>query len=204
MNKIKIHSLADVQSDQIGEGTTIWQFSVVFKGAKIGENCNINALTLIENDVEIGDSVTVKSGVQLWDGVRIQDNVFIGPNVTFTNDFTPRSKQRPAAFLKTTIKHHASIGANATLIGGITIGEYALIGAGSVVTRDVAPYALVYGNPAKQHGWVCECGTKLEDLTCPVCQAMYRFAENALNRTEQNRTEQNRTEQNRTEQNSRK
>ena len=163
MVKSKIHPLADVQTDQIGEATTIWQFSVVLKDAKIGENCNINALTLIENDVVIGNNVTVKSGVQIWDGLRIKDNVFIGPNVTFTNDFTPRSKERPAEFLKTTIKHHASIGANATIIGGITIGEYAMIGAGAVVTKDVPPYALVYGNPAKQHGWVNEAGIKVQE-----------------------------------------
>ncbi|MBE0494764.1 MAG: N-acetyltransferase, partial [Thiomicrospira sp.] len=196
--KAKIHPLADVQTNQIGAGTTIWQFSVVLKNAKIGENCNINALTLIENDVEIGNNVTVKSGVQVWDGLRIEDNVFIGPNVTFTNDFTPRSKQRPAAFLNTIIKHHASLGANATIIGGITIGQYAMIGAAAVVTKDVPSHALVYGNPAKQHGWVCECGTKLENLTCPTCCVQYEVKDNTLNRTEQNRTEQNRTEQNRT------
>ena len=102
-----IHSLADVQSTQIGKGTTIWQFSVVLTGAKIGKNCNINALTLIENDVVIGNNVTIKSGVQVWDGLRIEDNVFVGPNVTFTNDFTPRSKQRPLAFLTTTIAQNA-------------------------------------------------------------------------------------------------
>lgn len=180
MSNIKIHPLADVQAENIGEGTTIWQFSVVLKQAKIGANCNINALTLIENDVVIGDNVTVKSGVQIWDGLRIEDNVFIGPNVTFTNDFTPRSKQRPAEFLKTTVKHHASIGANATIIGGISIGEYALIGAGSVVTKDVFPYALVYGNPAKQQGWVCECGTKLEKFSCPSCFAGYKIQNDRL------------------------
>jgi len=194
MANYKIHPLADVQAKTIGEGTTIWQFSVVLKQAKIGTNCNINALTLIENDVIIGDNVTVKSGVQIWDGLRIENNVFIGPNVTFTNDFIPRSKQRPAAFLKTTIQHHASIGANATIIGGITIGQYALIGAGSVVTKDVAPYALVYGNPAKQQGWVCECGTKLNEYNCPSCNKNYAMIDHVL--TEQNRTEQNRTEQN--------
>lgn len=183
--KFKIHPLADVQTDQIGDDTTIWQFSVVLKDAKIGENCNINALTLIENDVVIGNNVTIKSGVQVWDGLRIEDNVFIGPNVTFTNDFTPRSKQRPAEFLKTIIKHHASIGANATIIGGITINEYAMIGAGALVTKDVPAHTLVYGNPAKQHGWVCECGAKLENLTCPTCFAHYEVKDNDLNRTEQ-------------------
>jgi len=182
MANYRIHPLADVQTRTIGEGTAIWQFSVVLKGAKIGTNCNINALTLIENDVVMGDNVTVKSGVQVWDGLRIGDGVFIGPNVTFTNDFTPRSKHRPAEFLKTTIQHHASIGANATIIGGITVGKYALIGAGSVVTRDVSAHALVYGNPAKQQGWVCECGTKLNNLSCPSCKTDYHLVGNLLNK----------------------
>lgn len=173
MVDFKIHPLADVQSTKIGTGTTIWQFSVVLSGAKIGENCNINALTLIENDVVLGDDVTVKSGVQIWDGLRVENSVFIGPNVTFTNDLAPRSKQRTAPLLQTIIKHHASIGANATIIGGITIGEYALIGAGSVVTKNVPAHALVYGNPAKQIGLVCECGTKLVNLTCNNCCLNY-------------------------------
>ena len=182
---IKIHPLADVQTSQIGVGTTIWQFSVVLAGAKIGANCNVNALTLIENDVVIGDNVTVKSGVQLWDGLRIADNVFIGPNVTFTNDFTPRSKQRPSEFLKTIIDHHASIGANATIVGGTTIGAYALIGAGSVVTKDVPTYGLVYGNPAKLQGYVCECGTKLNNFICPNCDVHYQLVGDELSRIEQ-------------------
>ena len=159
---MNIHPLSDVKTKQLGEGTTVWQFSVILNDAKIGKNCNINALTLIENDVVIGNNVTVKSGVQIWDGLRIEDNVFIGPNVTFTNDFLPRSKKRPVAFLKTIIKHNASIGANSTIIGGITIGEFAMIGAGSVVTKDVPAFALVYGNPARQRGWVDDEGNKIE------------------------------------------
>lgn len=144
-----IHSLADVQSQDIGEGTSIWQFCVVFAGARIGANCNICAQVLIESDVVIGDNATIKSGVQLWDGVRIEDNVFIGPNVTFANDPFPRSKIYPNQFLKTTIKAGASIGANATILPGITIGEKAMVGAGAVVTKDVPAGVVVIGNPAK-------------------------------------------------------
>jgi acetyltransferase-like isoleucine patch superfamily enzyme len=145
----KIHPLADVQSTCIGEGTRIWQFVVVLDGAKIGRNCNICANALVEGGVVLGDNVTVKSGVFLWEGTIIEDDVFIGPNATFTNDSMPRSKVYPDAFEGITVKKGASVGANATLLPGITIGEYAMIGAGSVVTRDVPPYAVVIGNPAK-------------------------------------------------------
>jgi acetyltransferase-like isoleucine patch superfamily enzyme len=144
-----IHQLADVQATNIGEGTKIWQFSVVLKNAKIGKNCNINCHTFIENDVVIGDHVTVKAGVYLWDGLLIEDNVFIGPNVAFTNDKYPRSKSYPEAFQSTVLKNGASIGANATILGGITIGEKCLIGAGSVVTQSVPPGELWIGNPAR-------------------------------------------------------
>lgn len=144
-----IHPLADVKSQNIGQDTKIWQFCVVLQHAVIGENCNINAQVLIENDVVIGNNVTIKSGVQLWDGTRIEDNVFIGPNATFTNDLMPRSKQYPEAFLGITLKHGASIGANATLLPGITVGERAMVGAGAVVIEDVPAYAVVVGNPAK-------------------------------------------------------
>lgn len=146
----KIHPLADVQSSAIGPTSTVWQFCVVLKGAVIGDNCNINAHCLIENDVVIGDSVTVKCGVYLWDGLRVEDHVFIGPNATFTNDRYPRSKQYPEdGFPVTRIEHHASIGAGAVILPGLTIGHHAMVGAGAVVTRSVPPYALVAGNPAR-------------------------------------------------------
>jgi len=145
-----IHELADCQSENIGDETFIWQFVVVLSGAVIGSNCNICAQVFIENEVVVGDNCTVKSGVQLWDGITLQDDVFIGPNVSFTNDKYPRSKVHPKdGFLKTLVKKGASIGANATILPGITIGENALIGAGSVVTRDVADGVLVAGNPAR-------------------------------------------------------
>ncbi|MEZ7008004.1 acyltransferase [Aeromonas sp. S13(2024)] len=144
-----IHHLSDVMSSDIGDNTRIWQYSVVLQGARIGKECNICAHTLIEGNVTIGDRVTIKSGVYIWDGVTIEDDVFIGPCVAFTNDRHPRSKIYPDEFSKMLIKNGASIGANATLLPGITIGRYAMVGAGSVVTKDVPDYAVVVGNPAK-------------------------------------------------------
>ena len=154
MSNTQIHPLSDVQSKEIGGGTRVWQYCVVLPDAKIGKNCNICAQVLIENDVIIGDDVTIKSGVQLWDGTRIGSRVFIGPNATFTNDQFPRSKQYPDQFLKTEIKDGASIGANATILPGLTIGEGAMVGAGAVVTRSIPPHAIVVGNPAVITGYV--------------------------------------------------
>lgn len=146
---MKIHPLSDVVSPNIGSGTTIWQFSIVLANAQIGDDCNICAHTFIENDVVLGNRVTVKSGVYLWDGIRVEDDVFIGPCVAFTNDKYPRSKQYPDDFPKIHIGSGASIGANATILPGIKIGQQAMIGAGSVVTKDVPPKAVVAGNPAR-------------------------------------------------------
>lgn len=144
-----IHPLSDVQSENIGVGTTIWQFVVILPLAQIGKNCNICSHCFIENDVQIGDRVTIKSGVQIWDGISIEDNVFVGPNVTFTNDPFPRSKIYPGEFNKTIVKSRASIGANATILPGIVIGTSSMVGAGSVVTENVPDFAVVAGNPAK-------------------------------------------------------
>lgn len=144
-----IHKLSDVQSTNIGADTNIWQFCVVFPNAEIGKKCNICSHCLIENDVVIGDRVTIKCGVQLWDGLRIEDDVFIGPNVTFTNDKYPKSKEYPDQFLSTVVKKGASIGANATILPGVTIDENAMVAAGAVVTKDVPSGVTVMGVPAK-------------------------------------------------------
>ena len=154
VNKPFIHPLSDVMSSTIGQKTKVWQYSVILPKAVIGENCNICAHTLIENDVVIGNNVTVKSGVYVWDGITLKDNVFIGPCVTFTNDKKPRSKQYPNEFPKTVVEEGASIGANATLLPGITIGKNALIGAGAVVTKNVPENAIMVGNPAVIKGYV--------------------------------------------------
>lgn len=164
-----IHEQAIVDTKDIGPDTKIWAFAHVLKGAKIGSNCNINDHTFIENDVTMGNNVTVKSGVYLWDGLRIGHHVFIGPNVTFTNDLNPRSKRYPEQFIKTYMDDFASIGANATILPGVEIGKYAMIGAGSVVTKDIPSYTLWYGNPATFRGYVCECGARLEDYYCVSC-----------------------------------
>ena len=160
---IRIHPTSDVQTQNIGDNTLIWQFCVILKNAVIGKNCNINFNVFIENEVTIGNNVTIKSGVQIWDGVIIEDNVFIGPNVTFTNDLIPRSKCYQSAFEKTIIKKGASIGANSTIIAGHTIGEYSLIGAGSVITKNIPPFTVWYGNPAIQKGIITKEG-KIQKL----------------------------------------
>jgi acetyltransferase-like isoleucine patch superfamily enzyme len=149
MSSIVIHPLAQVQSQQIGEGTVVWQFAVILKGAVVGRNCNVNCHTFIENDVIIGDDCTIKSGVFLWDGLRIGNGVFIGPNATFTNDKYPKSKEYPESFQTIILEDGCSIGANATILGGIRVGKGAMVGAGAVVTKDVPPGSCVVGNPAR-------------------------------------------------------
>lgn len=144
-----IHEKADVRSVLIGKGSRVWQYSVIFERAVIGEDCNICAHTLIENDVILGDRVTVKSGVYIWDGTRIGNDVFIGPNATFTNDLIPRSKKYPDFFESTVLLDGASIGANATLLPGLIIGRNSIVGAGAVVTENVPDNAVVVGNPAR-------------------------------------------------------
>lgn len=183
---LRIHPLAQVAATEIGEDTAIWQFAIVLAGARIGRNCNINCHTFIEQDVVIGDNVTVKSGVYLWNGVRVGDDVFIGPNATFVNDLYPRSKQYPAGFHSATLDDGASIGANVTLVGGIRIGAHALIGAGSVVLADVPAHALMVGNPARQIGWVDAHGQRLRECGDGQLEdeagARYRLSDGQLTR----------------------
>jgi UDP-2-acetamido-3-amino-2,3-dideoxy-glucuronate N-acetyltransferase len=156
-----IHKLAEVNSKNIGVDTNIWQYAVVLSGAVIGNNCNINCHTFIENKVIIGNNVTIKSGVYLWDGITIEDEVFVGPNVSFTNDKFPRSKKYPDVFDKIHIETGASIGAGAIILGGVHIGKYAMIAAGAIVTKNVPAYALVKGSPAIICNYIDEFGEKL-------------------------------------------
>jgi len=174
-----IHPLSDVKSINIGENTQIWQYVVILEGAKIGDNCNINCHCFIENNVVIGNNVTIKSGVYIWDGITIEDNVFIGPNVTFTNDMYPRSKKHTKPYIKTLIKNGASIGAGSVIKPGLIIGEFALVGAGSVVTKNIGNNELWFGSPAKLKGYVCRCGEILNNsLICPECNLQYIKSDN--------------------------
>jgi len=178
-NPLSIHPLAHIQSACIGFGTSVWQYVVILKGAKVGIDCNICSHVFIENDVTIGDRVTVKCGVQLWDGVTIEDDVFIGANTTFSNDLKPRSRKLNWEKSLTQIQRGASLGANATILP-VTVGSYAMVAAGAVVTRDVPAHALVMGNPARVSGWVCYCGLKLKfnqdhTVKCKGCDSAFRI-----------------------------
>lgn len=176
-----LHQTADIHTKNIGKGTIVWQFCVILEGAVIGQNCNICFNVFIENDVVIGDNVVLKSGVQLWDGIALEDFVFIGPNVTFTNDLWPRSGKPLYSMQRTTVKFGASIGANATVLCGITIGKYAMVGAGSVVTKDIPDHTLWFGNPARFRGYVCKCGCKLDNnISCEKCKRNYRIENEQL------------------------
>ena len=163
-----VHPQGVCESDHVGAGTRVWAFAHVLRGAKIGRDCNVCDHVFIENDVTVGDRVTIKCGVQLWDGIHLEDDVFVGPNVTFSNDPFPRSKVRPERFATTRVHEGASIGANATILPGVEIGAYAMVGAGAVVTRSVPTRAIAFGNPARIVGYVRADGTRGDSITSQV------------------------------------
>lgn len=167
-----VHPAAICESSAVGPGTRIWGFSHVLPGARIGRDCNVCSHVFIENDVVLGDRCTIKNGVSLWDRVTLEDDVFVGPSAVFTNDLRPRAylRKSKAEFLPTVVGRGATIGANATIVCGVKIGPYALIGAGTVVLRDVEPHSLVIGNPGRHRGYVCFCGEKLDERRfCVAC-----------------------------------
>lgn len=184
MGNFFIHESSYIDDNvTIGEGTKVWHFCHIQSGAQIGKNCSFGQNVNVANRVKIGNGVKVQNNVSIYEGVEIEDNVFCGPSMVFTNDLTPRSKfpKGSANYKKTLIKSGASIGANATIVCGHTIGQCALIAAGSVVTKDVPDYALMIGVPAIQKGWACECGALLpKNLTCPKCGKIYTETSNGL------------------------
>ena len=177
-----VHESSYIDDDvEIGEGTCIWHFCHVMSGSRVGDKCRIGQNVVIGPRAHIGNNVKIQNNVSVYEGVRLEDDVFCGPSMVFTNINTPRSafpRNRSEDNLTTVVKRGASIGANATVICGHTIGEHALVGAGAVVTKDIPPYAVFYGNPARQHGWACECGIALsfrgEHAECIECGRQYR------------------------------
>lgn len=180
---VYVHPRGLCESRTVGPDTRIWAFAHVMDGAIIGAGCNICDHAFIESGAVIGNRVTVKNAVLVWDRVRIEDDVFLGPNVVFTNDLRPRAhvKRRREDFLPTRVRRGATIGAGATVVCGVTIGEHAFIAAGAVVIADLPAHALAVGNPARQIGWVCQCGERLtSDLDCPACGERYAHAVQGL------------------------
>lgn len=179
-----VHESSYIDEDvSIGQGTKIWHFCHIQRGVKIGENCSLGQNVNVSNNVIIGKGVKIQNNVSVYEGVEIEDYVFCGPSMVFTNDLTPRSKypKGQAGYKKTLVRYGASIGANATIVCGNTIGEWAMIASGAVVTKDVPAYALMVGVPAKQAGWVCECGQTLsESLTCSECGRVYALENDEL------------------------
>ncbi len=184
MSEFFVHPTSIVDDDvEIGAGTKIWHFCHIQSGARIGKNCSMGQNVNISNNVRVGNGCKLQNNVSLYEGVELEDDVFCGPSCVFTNDLTPRAKypKGHAAYKKTLIKRGASIGANATVVCNHTIGEWAMIGAGAVVTSDVPAHALMLGVPAKRKGWVCECGQILQDdLSCPDCGRKYIFVDGQI------------------------
>lgn len=176
------------EPSEIGEGTKIWHFSHVMKHARIGRNCSLGQNVVISPNVVIGDNVKIQNNVSVYEGVVLEDDVFCGPSMVFTNVATPRSgtpRNTSADYLRTVVKRGASIGANATVVCGNTLGEFAFVGAGSVVTKDVPPYAMVYGNPARIRGYACECGLRLQfenERAACTCGRAYRKSGDTVRR----------------------
>jgi acetyltransferase-like isoleucine patch superfamily enzyme len=172
------------ESTDVGAGTRVWAFAHVLPGAVVGRDCNLGDGTFIETGAILGDRVTIKNGVSVWSGVTLEDDVFAGPNVVFLNDYVPRAapyRTPPEAWLPTLVRRGATLGGNATIICGITVGRHALVGAGSVVTRDVPDHALVVGNPARHIGWICLCGGRIsDDLACAGCGRRYEAGDDGL------------------------
>lgn len=185
MNKAYIHPTAVVEKTAtIGEGTKVWHFVHIRENAKIGRECVLGHSVYVGKGVKIGNHVKLENRATIYQGVKIEDNVFVGPHVTFTNDPYPRSSSTDWKIVPTLVKKGASIGAGAVVICGVTIGEHAMIGAGSIVTKDIPPYALAYGNPAKIKGFVCKCGRQLTKekerprdilMKCPICDEKYEI-----------------------------
>jgi UDP-2-acetamido-3-amino-2,3-dideoxy-glucuronate N-acetyltransferase len=178
-----VHSHALCESDDVGPRTRVWAFAHVMTGARVGADCNVCDHVFIEAGAVVGDRVTMKNNVLIWDGVMVESDVFLGPNVVFTNDLRPRAaaKKTRADFLATVVRTGASIGANSTIVCGIEVGEHAMVGAGSVVIRDVPAHTLVAGNPARRIGLVCTCGNRLDDtLVCACGRAFVRDAGGTL------------------------
>ena len=184
MSEYFVHPTSVVDEQvYIGEGTRIWHFCHIQSGAVIGENCSLGQNVNVSNNVRMENGCKLQNNVSLYEGVELEDYVFCGPSSVFTNDLTPRAKypKGRAGYKKTRIREGASVGANTTVVCGHTVGRWALIGAGAVVTSDVPDHALMLGVPARRAGWACECGAILpEDLVCPVCGRKYREGENGL------------------------
>ena len=196
MDSVFIHPTAIVETQQIGPGTRIWALAHVMKSVSIGTNCNIGDHCFIESGAVVGDNVTIKNGNMVWEGVTLEDGVFVGPHVFFTNDRYPRSPRLPQArsrykdrgwLLTTLVKQGASLGAGAVILAGITVGEFAMVGAGAVITRDVPAYTLMVGNPARAQGWVCQCGHPLrlrgETAVCSECGMAFLRRDDAFRPT---------------------